>query len=164
MSQHPYDTLALSQGGKLIFTPCPGTKEADLESSVSQLKEAGADAIVTMMPDDEMAQFNAQAIPELCEKLGMNWFQLPVGDDAPPAEAFDAALAEQKQNIVDIVKQGGSIAIHCRGGSGRTGFMAAITLIELGHSIEDAFEQVKGIRPKSLKLQPHIDFINKAYA
>jgi hypothetical protein len=39
----------------LIFTPCPGTKGATLRDSLAQLKAAGAEAVITVMLDDEMA-------------------------------------------------------------------------------------------------------------
>ncbi|MES9929129.1 MAG: hypothetical protein ABW158_13550 [Candidatus Thiodiazotropha sp. 6PDIVS] len=48
MAIHPFDILPLNNGGNLIFTPCPGTKGVDLETSVRQLKEAGAESIITL--------------------------------------------------------------------------------------------------------------------
>ena len=42
---HPFDTLSLpNRPGRLIFTPCPGTKDSSLDSALSTLKQAGADS------------------------------------------------------------------------------------------------------------------------
>ena len=56
MQLHPYDTLTLDNGAKLIFTPCPGSKEASLEESVLTLKQAGTSMLLTLMYDHEIAE------------------------------------------------------------------------------------------------------------
>ncbi len=68
MNKHPYDVLDLPDRGCLIFTPCPGTKGVDLATSVSELHQAGADAIVTMMTDEELAKFEVDSLPTLSGK------------------------------------------------------------------------------------------------
>ena len=56
MSVHPFDTLTLANGAKIIFTPCPGTKEASITDAVSTLKTAGASLIISVMFDEELAK------------------------------------------------------------------------------------------------------------
>ena len=47
---HPYDLLSIPGiPGKLIFTPCPGTKDTSLEEALASLKQAGASAVITLM-------------------------------------------------------------------------------------------------------------------
>jgi hypothetical protein len=41
---------------KLIFTPCPGTRKVSLDDFLATLKTAGAAAIITSMPDSELAE------------------------------------------------------------------------------------------------------------
>ena len=65
MNKHPYDVLDLPDQVCLIFTPCPGTKGLDLETSVRELHQAGADAIVTMMTDEELAKFEVASLPNV---------------------------------------------------------------------------------------------------
>ena len=38
---HPFDILNLDNGARLIFTPCPGTKEASLQASLKTLQPPG---------------------------------------------------------------------------------------------------------------------------
>jgi hypothetical protein len=54
LAVHPVDLLILPSNGKLIFTPCPGTKGVTLQDSIDQLKRAGPSALITMLPDDEL--------------------------------------------------------------------------------------------------------------
>ena len=58
---HPYDIMPLEQGGGLIFTPCPGTKEVDLRSALQDLQAAGASAVITLMPSHELQDNNVAA-------------------------------------------------------------------------------------------------------
>ena len=160
---HPYDKLALAGGATLILTPCPGTKDTSVEDAVATLKDAGAQALITLMPDEELAKFAAESIPGSCAASGIQWFHLPVEDDHAPDERFATAFATQKQILLSLLEQQGTLAIHCRGGSGRTGFMAAILLLESGMDRDEVVRQVQGLRPHALKMPVHTDYLDQTY-
>lgn len=159
MTKHPFDALPLPEGGALLFTPCPGTKDADLASSLAQLKEAGATAIVTVMPDAEMAEAGAQALPEVCRQAGMRWFHFPIADDAAPAADFAAAWDAGRDELLRLLAGGATVAVHCKGGSGRTGLMVAIVLLARGVPFADAIAEVKRMRPKALQIPAHMEYL-----
>ena len=163
MNKHPYDVLDLPDQGRLIFTPCPGTKGVDLETSVSELRQAGADAIVTMMTDEELAKFEVDSLPDVVRQSDMTWFHFPVEDDAAPGEVFEQSWQAHKPEVLALIEQGKCVAIHCRGGSGRTGFMAAVIIRELGMDEVQAASLVKGLRPNSLKLPAHTQYLANHY-
>jgi len=58
-----------------------------------------------------------------------------------------------------LLDAGKRIAVHCKGGSGRTGLMAAQILVERGYTKEDALAAVKALRPKALSLAAHQDYL-----
>jgi len=159
VNSHPFDTLLLAEGGSLIFTPCPGTKGVDIQTSLAQLKQAGTMAVITLMPDDEMARFEVENLPSICTRIGLQWFHLPIEDDTAPTAEFQRRWEKQKGQITTMLEKKETLAIHCRGGSGRTGLMAAIILLECGIPIGQAVSMVKGLRPNALKIQPHIDYL-----
>ena len=159
MDSHPYDVLSLEQGGGLIFTPCPGTKGVDVRASVAQLEQAGAQAVISLTPDDEMKRLGVEVLPQACAEQGLSWLHLPVEDDAAPAAEFEQRWQEDRESVHRILDQGGAVAIHCKGGSGRTGLMAAIILMERGHGHETVVSMVQGLRPKSLRLRPHREYL-----
>lgn len=160
---HPYDTLALKHGARFIFTPCPGTKEADLTSSVSTLKEAGASAVISMLSDTEIGMLEVSELGTTIQTQGLAWYQLPVEDDEAPSAAFMNTFAQVKAELITRIEAGETIAIHCRGGSGRTGLMAAVLLLEAGESWDDVKSLIQSIRPKALTLPPHVNFLKQTY-
>lgn len=149
MQSHPFDILQLETGA-FIFTPCPGTKGVGLSQSVADLKAAGAKAIITLMYDEELVKNGAQQLTIECEQAGLSWFQLPILDDDAPNEAFSLAFNKHLNDILAIIKSGGSVAVHCKGGSGRTGLVIGLLMHELGYAKNDIVTQVQAIRPKSL--------------
>ena len=161
MQTHPYDKLVLDNGASFIFTPCPGTKGVDLTTSVMQLKDAGAQAIVTLMYDAEMKKNEAEELPQVCEVQGIEWFQLPILDDDAPNDDFAVAFKSHLDDMLAILRNQGTIAVHCKGGSGRTGLVIGILMFELGYGKADIINQVQKMRPKALYHPVQLSFFNE---
>jgi len=149
---HPYDLLSIPGiKGKLIFTPCPGTKNSSLADSLATLKQAGASAVISLMPASEQAANGAEDIGKQCQVQDMAWFHLPVADEQVPLEDFGQGWKASKQSILERLNAGQDIAIHCKGGSGRTGLIAARIMIEAGIPRADAIALVQALRPKAIQ-------------
>ncbi len=160
MTTHPSDLLPLNQDSAgLILTPCPGTKGVDVVTALDQLQSAGATAVVTLMPASEMASHGVSDLARLCAQRGLRWFHLPIEDDHAPADDFTLAWQEQRLALHGLLDAGQKVAIHCKGGSGRTGLMAAQILLERGWSKDDAVAAVKALRPNALSLAVHQDHL-----
>ena len=161
MQKHPYEKLTLKNGASFVFTPCPGTKNVNLTESVKQLKDAGAQAIITLMFDQELKKNDADMIPNECETQGINWFQLPIIDDDVPSEDFTKAYKLHLGDILSILRTQGTVAVHCKGGTGRTGLVIAILMYELGYDKAEIIKQVQQVRPKSLSIPIQLSFFNE---
>lgn len=161
---HPFDILTLNNGAKLIFTPCPGTKEISVADSLKSFKEAGAQAVITMMPMAELIENQADTIPSLCTELGMGWHHLPVEDGCAPETPFAQAFATQKAILLGLIESGATMVIHCHGGSGRTGLMAAILMLELGYAPAQVKAQIQYIRPKALMSPVQVNYLIQHYS
>lgn len=159
--KHPFDFLPLENGANLIFTPCPGTKEVDLQSSLEQLAAAGASAILTLMPREEMLRNAVSDMPELCAQLDLQWFHLPIEDDHAPEQLFYDAWQLAKTKIHALLDTGKSLAIHCKGGTGRTGMVAAQILLERGIPLDEVIARVRSIRPNALQIPAHQVYIQQ---
>lgn len=164
MQAHPFSRFdATDVTARLIFTPCPGTQGAPLEDALATLQEAGADALLTVMPDAELALNEVSRLGAACADRGLAWFHLPVADDAAPGPDFEEAWANAREEIGRRLARGERLAIHCKGGSGRTGLVATVLLLEAGLRLEQAILQVQALRPKALQHPVHLDWI-RGYA
>ena len=164
MISHPFDILPLADNAAaLIFTPCPGTKDVDMQQALGQLKAAGATRIITLMPSEEMAQFGVNALPEACKAQGLDWHHLPIADDCEPGDDFQAAWSAQGQRLLRALAEGETVAIHCVGGSGRTGLMATILLLERGMPAVQVVNDVRTLRPKALRKPAHVNYLANTY-
>lgn len=160
MQFHPFDTLTLDNGAKLIFTPCPGTKQASLEESVITLKQAGTRMLLTLMYDHEIANNNIEQLPTICAEHDISWLQLPIFDDDAPNKEFEAQWLQHKEAILNAVKNQATIAVHCKGGTGRTGLVIALILLAYGWPAARIVEQVQQIRPKALINIRQLNYFN----
>lgn len=162
MTAHPYTMFdADVVSAKLMFTPCPGTQAASLDEALATLKAAGATAVITVMPDSELAENQVSDMSSRCAQQGLAWFHLPVADDSAPADDFESQWATQHDEVLARLNAGERIAIHCKGGSGRTGLIAAVLLTSLGLPLSQAKAQIQALRPKALQHPVHISWISQ---
>jgi protein-tyrosine phosphatase len=162
MTTHPSDLLLLDhEGAGLLLTPCPGTRGVETAIALEQLQAAGAEAVITLMPDGEMASNGVMDLAQLCAQRGLQWFHLPIEDEHPPEQDFAAAWQVQRSAVHQLLDSGGKIAVHCKGGSGRTGLMAAQILLERGWTPDAATAAVKALRPYALSLAVHQHYLGQ---
>ncbi|GAL08635.1 predicted protein-tyrosine phosphatase [Photobacterium aphoticum] len=156
---HPFWELPLEEGGKLLLTPCPGTKEVDLIASLAQLKAAGATAVITALEPTDLPGDGLAELAQACQAQGLKWYHLPIEDDCAPGAVFDAGWAEANKAAQAILDRNEGIAIHCMGGSGRTGLIAARIMLARGCELETTVAQIQALRPGAFTRQAHIDYI-----
>jgi protein-tyrosine phosphatase len=161
VNKHPFEIIALDHGSKLLFTPCPGTKLVGLEDSIEQLKENGTSMLITLMFDEEMASNNIVSLPELCHQHQISWLQLPIVDDEAPSEVFQSQWGKYKPIILNELNNKGVVAIHCKGGTGRTGTVIALLLLALGWPVDKIVKEVQNVKPKALRIKKQLDYLNK---
>ncbi|WP_370979420.1 tyrosine-protein phosphatase [Agaribacterium sp. ZY112] len=164
MTTHPFDVLSLANKAKFIFTACPGTKGCSLTEAFDTLVEAGADAVITLLADKELQALSLTSFSNEASKYSFNWYQLPIDDDAEPDERFALAWQKNKSELLRLVQDNKTIVIHCRGGTGRTGLVAAMLLLESGQTWPEVKSQIQSIRAKALTLPAHLRYLNKHYS
>jgi protein-tyrosine phosphatase len=78
--------------------------------------------------------------------VGLQWVHLPIPDVCPPDHRFEAEWAVAGPELRRIIRRGGSVLVHCRGGLGRAGTVAARLLVELGMEPAEAIAAVRQAR------------------
>lgn len=148
--------------GRIGLTFCPGKKQADARSGVwarsldddmKAVKAFGAAALVTLMPDSELQSLHVppNQIRDKASELGIEWHQLPIADAGVPDQRFEDLWADTGPHLRSLLKEGHNIVIHCKGGLGRTGTIAARLLIEFGVAPQIAIQSVRKARPHSIE-------------
>ncbi len=144
-------------GGRIGMTICPGKKSAtsisghgwerDLSIDIQAIRDWGADAVITLMEDWELRQYEVENLGSEIRAAGMTWFHLPIVDGRAPSAEWDAEwISTYQETLCFALQQGKSILIHCLGGRGRTGTVAALLLMSLGDSAETAISRVRAAR------------------
>lgn len=84
-----------------------------------------------------------------------------------PVPDFTAPTSEQIDACVDVVNtslsEGRAVAIHCLGGRGRSGTMAACYLVSAGLSAPEAIDTVREVLPGAVETQTQVEAVS-AYA
>jgi ADP-ribosyl-[dinitrogen reductase] hydrolase len=159
-TSHPLRIDSVAVGGadgRIGLTFCPGKKQTDAQSGVwdrsldddmEAIKAFGAAALVTLMPDSELRalQVSPDKLRRKASELGVEWHQLPIPDAGIPDQRFEDLWADSGQRLRALLKNGKNIAIHCKGGLGRTGTIAARLLIEFGMAPQMAIQSVRTAR------------------
>ena len=114
--------------GMIGISICPGKKspsvfggmwDRDLELDLTAIKrEFDPTDILTLMTDDELSVNKVPNLGQAVLDSGMEWFHLPIQDMAAPDESFSGVWTEVAPDILQMIKQGDNVLVHCRGGLG----------------------------------------------
>jgi protein-tyrosine phosphatase len=142
-------------GGVVGITFCPGKHQdsafsgvwrRDLQMDVDAVETWGAKAVVTLVTRAEMKALNVERLGEEISRRGMKWVHLPIEDVTAPTSEWESRWREARANLHAILQQEGRVLVHCKGGLGRAGTVAARLLMEQGVSAVEAIRQVRAAR------------------
>ncbi|MDZ7753015.1 MAG: cyclin-dependent kinase inhibitor 3 family protein [Gammaproteobacteria bacterium] len=159
---HPLEiaTLELPAGGRLGLTFCPGKHdrhamsgpwERDLDTDLAAIVVWGATTLVTLMETPELIYLRVADLGTRAKAHGLTWHQLPIRDASIPDEPFERSWPSVGAELRRRLLAGEGVVIHCRGGLGRTGLVAAKLLIELGEDPAAALRRVRTARPGAVE-------------
>ena len=156
--------------GRLGLTFAPGKRansvlssarwERALDADLQRLRDHhGADVLVSLM---EPFEYDMLGIPELFERaehLGIRVLRLPIVDVSAPTDAQAGDVDSLVRDVRAALKAGETVVIHCRGGRGRTGTIAAIVLTTFGHSASEAIAAVRQAQPGAVETWSQQEYV-----
>jgi protein-tyrosine phosphatase len=142
-------------------TDMRGQWERDLAADLQVLEERyETNVLVSLMENHE---YHGYRIPELLERDtygGIEILRFAIKDMGVPCEAESERFEAFVQDVVERLKQGQNVVVHCRGGLGRTGTLAACVLIALGrHSADEAIAAVREARKGTVQTREQENFV-----
>ena len=100
-----------------------------------------------MLEANESSMLGLETESDVVEDNGMHYISFPISDYGVPASVDDFSILTA--DIFQQLGQGTNVLLHCRGGVGRSGLLAAGVLLQAGLDVEQAFASVsakRGIR------------------
>lgn len=150
--------------GLIGVHPYPG-KAQSLVGDLTRLKNWGANFLITFVEQSELRELNITDISSAAQKLGITWYHLPIGDMGCPDDSFDPKWLKIRNDLHACLKIGGRVALHCKGGWGRSGTIAARLLIEFGHPADEAIAMVRtGRGPEAIETKIQEDYLHQLAA
>jgi ADP-ribosyl-[dinitrogen reductase] hydrolase len=89
----------------------------------------------------------------------MRWFHLPIVDLDIPGARFEAEWKSAGAELCSMLRQKSDILVHCRGGMGRAGTIAARLLVELGMTPAAAIAAVRAVRPRAIETRQQEQYV-----
>lgn len=170
-SSHPLQIAVVTAGprfGRIGITFCPGKYDPhgmtgawdrELAADLDAIRDWGAVAIVTLLEPKELTLLRVEHFGEEVRRRNMLWFHLPIVDVSIPSKQFESKWHTAGEELRLILRSGSDVLVHCRGGLGRAGMVAARLLIELGMEPETAIAGVRAVRPGAIETSEQERFV-----
>lgn len=170
---HPLQIAAVQADpshGRIGITFCPGKRDQmaatgawmrDLAIDLDAIAAWGARLVLTLV---EPAELRMLAVPDLgreIQRRGLVWHHLPIADYSVPGSKFEAQWAIHGREIRRLLRDGGDILVHCKGGLGRAGMIAARLLVELGMAPDDAIHAVRSARHGAIETPAQLAVVRR---
>ena len=123
-----------------------------LEDEAAGWRRAGLDVVVSLLEQQEAAQFELTSESDIARSKGIQLISFPIPDRGVPA-SMPAALGLLR-SLAKALEQGKNVAVHCRQGIGRSGLIATALLVTSGISVEKAIETVSTARGQAIPETP----------
>ena len=157
-------------GGLIGITFCPGKHDPmahtgawarDLEMDLDVIKDWQAVLVLTLVAMDELVMLKVPDIGQQVERRGMLWRHLPIRDYSITTDEFEHQWLTTGKEIRDLLRSGKNIVVHCKGGLGRAGMMAARLLAELGTDPDEAIKKVRRARSGAIETPAQVALIRR---
>lgn len=146
--------------GFIGMTICPGKKGAsqtglpwnrDLGRDLRDIADAGYKSIVTLMEWNEMRYYHMPHIKLEARKADLDWHHFSIIDRNIPNSEQVSEWRDLSKSLQRDIGNFGGVLIHCLGGLGRTGTVAAMLLQDLGMKADVSISEIRKLRPGAIE-------------
>ena len=144
--------IGLTQAPGQLFVDSTTIYDRDLALDLQRLRQVyRIDQLVCLLEPKELKDLGIPDLLAQAEAIGMTTEWFPIADDGIPASLTEFAALVAR--VVRLATIGKAVVIHCRGGRGRTGMLAACCLAHFGYSPDAAIQTVQQIRTGALQAE-----------
>ncbi len=99
--------------------------------------------MVTLTTTEELERYRIADLGDEVRARFMEWHHLSIRDYHVPDAVFETAWPDLSRRLRTLVGAGNRVLVHCRGGLGRAGMVAARLQVEMGVDPEEAIRTVR---------------------
>lgn len=146
--------------GSIGMTILPGRRdrERSLDEDLDVIRQEGVQSILCLVTENEFSAYGVPGLKNAYASAGFDARYLPIADQAAPAVEL---LRESLQWLDERLQKGQKVLVHCVGGLGRSGLLAAAYMIEKrGANAAAAIELVREARgARAIETKRQEDFL-----
>lgn len=114
-----------------------------LHEDMKEYRSLGINHILSLLIPDEVEELGLEREPDVYGDNGLRFTRFGIADRGLPDASLLLALAKE---LAEEIADGGSIAVHCRAGIGRSGLVASCILQHLGMTAPESIAKVSQAR------------------
>jgi hypothetical protein len=156
--------------GRIGITFCPGKHdryaytgawERDLGIDLDAIAAWDARLVLSLIETEELLALKVPHLGKEILRRGMVWRHMPIADYSVPTEAFEEQWLTTGREIRKLLRNGDDVLVHCKGGLGRAGMIAARLLVELGTDPELAIRYVRQVRKGAIETPSQLALVRR---
>jgi hypothetical protein len=156
--------------GRIGITFCPGKHDdaaatgawaRDLDADLDAIVAWGARLVLTLAAPAELVALQVPDLGAQVRRRGLDWRHLPIADYSVPTDAFETQWRRDGADIRALLTRGADVVVHCRGGLGRAGMIAARLLVELGVAPDEAIREVRRARAGAIETPAQLALVRQ---
>jgi hypothetical protein len=156
--------------GWIGITFCPGKHdrfahtgawERDLGIDLDAIAAWGAKLVLTLVEPAELAELKVPQLGHEIRQRDIDWRHLPIADYSVPTETFEQQWITHGREIRAMLRNGDNVLVHCKGGLGRAGMIAARLLVEMGMEPTEAIRAVRRVRKGAIETPSQLALVRR---
>jgi len=149
--------------GKLGITFLPGRRDygRSLADDINLIRREGVDCVMCLITSDEFSRYGVEDLLATYREYHFDTKHLPIVDGRVPSES---EIHDAIKWLSEHLSEGKNILLHCVGGLGRAGTVAACFLRTQGLDGERAIAEVRAARsPRAIETEVQEKFIRSDF-
>ena len=155
--------------GRIGLTLCPGKYQPvswsggwnrDLNTDIAAIVEEDVSTIISLVDQREIEVLRVPELGKVIVESGIKWCHLPFRDTTAPNKKWLEMFKQIEYDLIDSLRLGGSIVVHCKGGLSRAGTFIALLLHRFGIKMDACVSMIRTARSESCINQNQLNFLN----